>query len=213
MKNWSKMDSPKRLLPAMMLLGCVSALQSYAQTDTDEEDDVYQLSPFVVETDENVGYLATSTLAGSRLKTDLKDVGSAISVVTQEFLEDTGATNAENLLVYTVSTEIGGAQGNFAGAGVAAGDEASNSSARANPQSNNRVRGLSGAAATRDYFLTAFGFDAYNTESVTISRGPNSILFGIGEPGGIIENSIKKAMFGTDITQVQLRVGQRGDAS
>ena len=100
----------------------------------DEEEDVYLLSPFVVETTENVGYLATSTLAGSRLKTELKDIGSAISVVTQEFLEDTGATSAENLLVYTVSTEIGGSQGNFAGAGIAAGNEEQNSNARANPQ-------------------------------------------------------------------------------
>lgn len=183
-------------------------LASAIAQDADDED-IFELSPFTVDATDQSGYRATSTLAGSRLKTDLKDVGSAISVVTQEFMDDTGATDAGTLLSYTVSTEVSGVNGNYTGA-AAGGQEDSNTATRADPQGSTRVRGLSRAAATRDYFLTAFGFDSYNTESVTISRGPNSILFGIGEPGGIIENSIKKARFGSDITRLQFRFGENG---
>jgi len=175
----------------------------------DDQEEVIELSPFTITADDQSGYQATSTLAGTAIKTDLKDVGSAITVVTREFLEDTGATDAQSLLVYTVSTEIGGALGNFTGPGASS-DEGGNSNARANPQSNNRVRGLSTAALTRDYFLTAFGFDSYNTEMVTINRGPNSILFGIGEPGGIVENSLKKARLNRDANQLSFRFGQYG---
>ncbi|MEX0320891.1 MAG: TonB-dependent receptor plug domain-containing protein [Puniceicoccaceae bacterium] len=207
MKRRHGIVDPKLFWLGLAATSCLFTQVATAQDDADEE--VYELSPFIVETDENIGYMATTTLAGTRIKTDLRDVGSAISVVTPEFLEDTGATNMEDLLVYTTSTEIGGALGNFAGSAVATGNEGENSNSRESPQNNNRVRGLSTAQSTRDYFLTAFSFDSYNSTGVTISRGPNSILFGIGEPGGIIENSLKKAMFGKDLTRVQFRLASR----
>ncbi|HEY9153512.1 MAG TPA: TonB-dependent receptor plug domain-containing protein, partial [Opitutaceae bacterium] len=82
---------------------------------TDKDESVV-LSPFVVSASEDAGsYSATSTLAGTRVRTDLRDTASAISVVTQQFLQDTGATNAADLLVYTPSTEVGGIGGNFSG--------------------------------------------------------------------------------------------------
>lgn len=190
-------------------VACIPLLLSAANAQEPDED-IFELSPFSVSADDNSGYRATSTLAGTRIKTDLKDLGSAISVVTAEFLEDTGTTSVEDLLVYTTSTEVGGAYGNFAGAGAAAGDVSSNNQARANNSSNTRVRGLSSAALTRDYFLSAMGFDGYNTEAVTISRGPNSILFGVGEPGGIINAGLKKAVMSKDFTTVSGRFGSHG---
>jgi outer membrane receptor protein involved in Fe transport len=32
-------------------------------------------------------------------------------------------------------------------------------------------------------------FDSYNTQSVEITRGPNSLLFGLGTPAGIVNQS------------------------
>ena len=83
-----------------------------------DKDEIVTLSPFVVSADEDAGsYRATSTLAGSRVRTDLKDIASSISVVTAQFLKDTGATNNESLLVYTTNTEVAGIYGNMAGVG------------------------------------------------------------------------------------------------
>ncbi len=193
-----------------LLAFCLLALPRAAGQDDEEGIEIFELSPFAVDASDQSGYRAVNTLAGTRIKTELKDLGSAISVVTKDFLEDTGTTSVEDLLVYTTSTEVGGAYGNFAGPGAAVGDTNANNNARADPASNTRVRGLSKASQTRDYFLSAMGFDGYNTEMVTISRGPNSILFGIGEPGGIIDNTLKKAVLGRNFNTVSARYGSHG---
>jgi Mg-chelatase subunit ChlD len=49
------------------------------------------LEPFVVrESEEKGSYKANSTLAGTRVRTDLKDAASSVSVVTDQFLDDLG---------------------------------------------------------------------------------------------------------------------------
>jgi outer membrane receptor protein involved in Fe transport len=148
------------------------------------------LSPFVVDASEDKGsYKANSTLAGTRVRTDLKDVASAISVVTAQFLQDTGAKNAQDLLVYTPSTEVAGLRGNFSGAAGSAVVQENTVSA------TTRVRGLDSADNTRDYFLTDIPWDSFDVGRVDLQRGPNSILFGTGSPAGIINVSTNGASF------------------
>ncbi|HEX2862701.1 MAG TPA: TonB-dependent receptor plug domain-containing protein, partial [Lacunisphaera sp.] len=126
------------------------------------------LSPFVVTADEDLGYAARSTLAGTRIRTDLRDVGSSISVVTKQFLEDTNSTSIESLLVYTANTEVSGEGGNFLGKGDGA-------ILTSPPGTSTRVRGLTSADNTRDFYLSDIPFDSYNTGRVDIQRGPNAI--------------------------------------
>src|ERR1700722_14791425 len=76
------------------------------------EEEAVVLSPFVVDAAEEKGsYKANSTLAGTRVRTDLNDVASALTVVTAQFLQDTGATDTMDLLVYTPNTEVAGLNG------------------------------------------------------------------------------------------------------
>ncbi len=159
---------------------------------TPPTEEAVKLSPFVVVENEDHGYAATSTLAGTRLRTDLRDVGAAISVVTSQFMVDTGSTNLRDLLIYTTNTEFGGFEGNFSG--VSTGNGFSSAEAQLqSPSQSTRVRGLSGADLTRDFFLTNIPADSYNTERIDISRGANAILFGLGSPAGIINNQLKVA--------------------
>jgi outer membrane receptor for ferric coprogen and ferric-rhodotorulic acid len=72
-------------------------LGALAQEDDEKKDDIFEISPFVLEEDADVGYMASSTLAGGRLRSNLRDVGSSIQVVTQEFMEDIGATGIDEL--------------------------------------------------------------------------------------------------------------------
>jgi len=155
------------------------------------DEDVITLSPFVVTAEQDTGYQAAQTLAGSRLRTNLRDVGAAVSVVTSQFLADTGSTNAKDFLIYTTNTEAGGFEGNFSG--VASGTFSNPEANFASPNQSTRVRGLAGADLTRDFFPTNIGMDSYNTERVDISRGANAILFGLGSPAGIINNQLKTA--------------------
>ena len=171
--------------------------QSVSQGETDSEE-VIELSPFSVSAAEDNGYAAVNTLAGTRLKTDLKDLAGAIQVVTEQFMEDTGVTNSEDLFLYTTNTEASGPDGNFGGGGAE----------RRNPEQA-RVRGLSNPDRTRGYFLTNIGFDAYNTDRVAIAKGPNALLFGLGSPAGIVNNNLKQAKF-QDANRVQFRFGSFG---
>ncbi len=88
-------------------------------TSAPASEDAVKLNPFVVSENERVGDAASSTLAGTRINTALRDVGAAISIITPDFLRDTAATNLGELLSLTTATEVGGVSGNFAGGSVA----------------------------------------------------------------------------------------------
>lgn len=149
-----------------------------------DQEEVITLSPFEVNSEAETGYVATETLAGTRVRTDLRDIASSLSVVTVHFLQDAGATSNQTLLPYQVSTEVGGSFGNFAGVGNT--QSANESGMLANPNSNTRVRGSDSADNTRDYFRSNIPWDSYLVDRVDMQRGPNSILFGVGSPAGIV---------------------------
>ncbi|MBE7537808.1 MAG: TonB-dependent receptor plug domain-containing protein [Opitutaceae bacterium] len=150
------------------------------------------LSPFSVQGDAVVGYQAKTTLASTRLRTKVDDVGTALQIVTAQFLKDTGATDNQSLLSYTTGTEVGGFAGNFDG-NVRGATILENSLSR--PDLNTRIRGLSRADNTREFESTDIKWDSYNISSVEIQRGANTILFGLGSPSGLINASLKQAEF------------------
>ena len=157
-----------------------------------ESEEIIELDPFTVSsTDESSGYAVKDTLAGTRVRTEMKDVASSVSVINSQFLQDTGAKNTQDLLVYTTNTEVGGVRGNFSNLGGA------EAPALLRPNTNTRVRGLDSADNTRDYFMTEIPWDGYNVDRVDMQRGPNSILFGVGSPAGIINASLNSASFKT----------------
>jgi outer membrane receptor for ferric coprogen and ferric-rhodotorulic acid len=107
------------------------------------EEKTLVLDPFTVTT-EHEGYKADDTLAGGRVRTQLKDTPSSLSVVTKKFLSDLNINNQEDLFVYTASTEVAGLYGNYSGMstrgqGIAGGAEATR---LVNPAGVNRGRGL-----------------------------------------------------------------------
>jgi hypothetical protein len=196
---------------ASLLLAAGLSAQTPATPPTAPvEEPVVELSPFVVTSSDNKGYQATSTLAGTRLRTELRDLGNAISVVTKEFMEDVNAGDVSDLLVYTTGTEVGGIEGNFLGMNPNSGD-ATSAEIYAPPQGFTRVRGLAAADITRgDYFRTSIPIDAYNTERIEINRGSNSVLFGLGSPAGIINNALKQARLDRNLGQLTAQFDQFG---
>jgi len=134
--------------------GLAAAGLAPGQSDDEEDDEIYTLSPFEVSAEDDAGYRATSTLAGTRIRTDIRDIASPISVVTKEFLEDTAARDNSGLLQYTTNTEVGGLGGNFGGFGSDQG--LSEEGALLRPNSNTRVRGLDSADNTRNFSCLIF---------------------------------------------------------
>ncbi|MBK1879723.1 TonB-dependent receptor plug domain-containing protein [Pelagicoccus mobilis] len=195
MKKYPKLERcpsylMRKFTPMYIGAALLPVVGMHAQ-EADESEDVFELSPFTVEASNEGGYTTEETLAGTRIRTNVRDLAASISTVTETFLRDTGVTGAEDLLTYTPSTETGGLEGNFSGLGNTGNLEEELIA----PHTNSRVRGLSSADNTRDFFRTDIPWDSYNVDAVTIQRGPNSVLFGVAGASGIVNSALKKASF------------------
>src|SRR5688572_20453488 len=96
--RWTALRLPLGLFLAGIL--CPLALSQTPPAAPQEPATV--LSPFEVRPEDDTGYLATTAQSGTRLRTDLKDIASSISVITKDFMNDIGAKDLESLLVYTL---------------------------------------------------------------------------------------------------------------
>lgn len=191
---------------------------SQNQQDTDDGQ-VFELSPFEVDVSSNVGYYAANTLAGSRLNTKISDLASSITVVTLEQMEDTASVDLNDVFRYEANTE--GAETytravqSLRNDGIVDTNAGFTHGADGNTQAvatANRVRGIGQPGTTLNYYpaIADVPFDAYNTSSVEINRGPNSLLFGMGNPAGIVNQNTARAQFGADRTRIQLRTDDNG---
>ncbi|HVW20351.1 MAG TPA: TonB-dependent receptor plug domain-containing protein [Opitutaceae bacterium] len=171
---------------------------------------VVKLSPFEVNSSQDQGYFTANTLAGTRLNTNIGDLAGSITVVTKEQLEDTNSYDINDVMRFEANTEgastytpvtgtnatergnvtdlLSGAGGNILSGQVNAYGNASTA--------GQRVRGVGSPDNEEDNFfaLSRIPFDAYNTQSVEVDRGPNSIIFGSGSPAGIVNQSRAEAV-------------------
>lgn len=179
-----------------------------AARTTESTEPPVSLSPFVVDADRDTGYQATSTLAGTRLNTPIKDIGASISIYTKDLLDDLGATSSSTLLIYATGMEAAGPDGNYSGAtSDINATSVVGEGPRFDPQQSSRTRGLASPNFSRGLFPTRIAFDSYNTDRVTVNRGPNAILFGVGSPAGVVDTSLLRPDLNRNRNKVELRYG------
>jgi iron complex outermembrane recepter protein len=144
-----------------------------------------ELSPFVVDDSKDVGYLAANTLAGSRFNTALKDTPATISVITSEFISDIGAFQIEEALNYAVNIEFFRDDDR----------EAINGNANFQGYQAVRTRGLDSSRSRNFFTLSgrAVPDEMAFVDRIEDSRGPNSVMFGIAQPGGMLNTGTKQA--------------------
>jgi hypothetical protein len=187
-----------------------------------EEDRTIVLSPFTVDASRDRGYFAENTLAGSRLNSNIGDLASAISVVTKQQLEDTASVDINDVFLYELNTEglhnytqiAGPNAGNVVdrgtikdfGAGYGWGN---NPNSVFTSATANRIRGIAAPDPAVNFYpgIARIPFDTYNTQSVEINRGPNAVLFGVGTPAGIVNQTTATALLNRNTYEVQLRAG------
>ena len=192
-----------------------SSASSASTIPVETRDEVVQLSPFQVEAGTDRGYQALNTLSGTRLNSKLEDLGSSISVITMQQMQDTAVSDLNDVLLYEASTE---GTGNFTqftpnrNGGV--GDNVAGDPARAN-----RIRGVGSAGTSGSGVNLAFGnrsinskipVDLYNIDAVEISRGPNSNLFGLGASAGTVNLVPSMANVNRSTNSLTLRVDDWG---
>lgn len=166
---------------------------------TPGNDKTVYMSPFEVKTDGDTGYIATNSLAGTRLNTNLSDIASQIFVFTPELMRDLAVTDVEDSMMYMANFET-----------IREFADANNMSAGTrNLNDNTRIRGLEGATKLLGMFSTYSSADSFNSERFTLASGPNAILFGLGNAGGVFDSTPKRATF-RPRHHVQLRTDNFG---
>lgn len=161
-----------------------------APGDQPKDDEVVMLTPFQVSTDKDRGYRATNSTSGTRLDTAIKDLPMPIEVITEEFLRDTGASDLRQSLKYSsgillqTQNDYGSPAGSFsASPGKINNPEGSTASP---DQTHMKIRGFETESVLRDGFRRQNSTDSVNISRVEIARGPASLLYGVGNFGGVV---------------------------
>lgn len=196
-------------LPVITLSILALALAASAQEtegETPPEEDIFELSPFVVTTSRDVGYLSTNSTSGTSLNTAIRDLPMAIQVINQDFITDIAASDLEESLVYAAgvftddnqaSQSVGATRGQQGGG---SGDRSISSAGQGSRFANVvYIRGLStpyqnrmgfrygGLVVTPNSEIALGGLlDSANIERIEVVKGPNSLLYGIGVLTGIV---------------------------
>jgi outer membrane receptor protein involved in Fe transport len=186
------MKTPRSLLAAVFgWLAASTPMSAQSQPTPPDKDPTVVLSPFTVNTDRDTGFVAASSLAGGRLATDLADTPVAYSVLTRDFIDALGITNAFDAADWSPN-----AVKSIASNGGGYGDDVSNS-----PGSYN-VRGSGGGRGMRNFFNYFSPNDSYVVERFDFGRGPNAVLFGNGSLGGVATTTTKQARFDSNFTEI-----------
>lgn len=160
-------------------------------------DEVIELSPFITNSASEQGYVATSSLAGSRVNTPLKDIAAQIDVMTLEFINDIGATTIEESVAFSTNNNNITDQNTGPNGGITT------------TRASGRARGFDAITTSADFYATNLPSELYNVERITLANGPQSILFGLGNAGGAIDTSTKRALM-RSANEVSLRGDNNG---
>lgn len=162
------------------------------------------LNTFTVDTTTDVGYTAVNSLAGGRNNTPLSITPSTVTSLTKEFLDDLQLTNATDAMKWTMNA----IPANFT-PNVGSGNEF-------NSWADN-IRGAGagaqgGTPPTVNYFPIYAVKDFFNVDRYELDLGPNSILFGVGNLGGVATSYTKIPRFDRDFIEMNLLLNSYGGA-
>ncbi|ASC72647.1 TonB-dependent siderophore receptor [Halomicronema hongdechloris C2206] len=163
-------DAPPALDLSIGATGLTANVTLGDPTAQSPDDDSIQI---VVTGEEGSRYVGPNATTGTRTDTPLRDIPQSIQVIPQEVLEDQQAT------------DLDGALRNISGVTLS----------RSNDPTGQRfiLRGFENPSVLRDGFRLSFGAtgatgfqELSNVEQIEVLKGPAAILFGVVEPGGVI---------------------------
>ncbi|SDS45548.1 TonB-dependent receptor plug domain-containing protein [Opitutus sp. GAS368] len=167
------------------------------------KDETVVLSPFTVTTDKDRGYAATNAISGSRVDSPIKDLPIPMQVITSEFINDIGATDLRKSLSYASSISlqtqndlenkggIGGIQNSAYGPGGVNNPEGITSNISGVQL---KIRGFITNNVLRNGFLRGSPSDALNIDRIEVVQGPNALLYGTGNFGGVVDYLTKRPL-------------------
>ena len=140
-------------------------------------DDASDQEPIIV-TGQRSEYGVRATSSATRTSTAVKDIPQALSVVSEQQIEDQQLRSIADLLYFVPGATPGTGEGNR--------DQFT----------------LRGNNSTADFFVDGirddvqYSRDLYNVDRVEVLRGPNAMIFGRGGGGGIVNRVTKRSTLG-----------------
>lgn len=175
-------------------------MSSALELDTLRIEGVHQAQSLAIGATE--GYRVSRSAVGTKTETELRDIPQSIQVVPRQVLEDQQATSLADAVSNVSSIQRGNTHGGTVESFFMRGFQATTYA----------IDGvLTNALVVRPEILT----DLVNVERVEVLKGPASVLYGRGNPGGLINIVTRRPSFVPE-GQVKLQAGsydfQRGQA-
>lgn len=200
-----------RLLSMLSLgVGCAALVsaQSISSPPTNASGpsvDTIQLSPFQVISDGSDTYDATNTNSVTGTSTPLSKTPLEARIFSRTLMDELGVVDVASML-----STVGGlgtpllAAGNENQRGMQEGDGVDYKAMAS--------RGLTISNPRRDGFLRSETslMDSFDVESVEALQGSNSLLFGSGDAGGVVNINSKRARFGQKSAQLRASFDSEG---
>ncbi len=145
--------------------------------------DTLVLSPFEVKSDKDYGYLKTNSATATRIGTDIQKVPLNISVISEQFIQDTNMKDIQDVLRYQSSSAGDGRMGIIQPA------------TGFTPSGIMTLRGFPINSRLRNGLLRYNAYSLDNVERVEVIKGPAAVFFGNAFPGGVINYVTKQPSF------------------
>lgn len=183
-------NSTKRIgaVVASSLVACLGLAQTSAPVTGDPaRQNVVVLDPFTISTESVRGYAATNSLSATRINTPVLEIPATINIVTKEFMADFGYNTIEQAVMGVP--------------GVAK---------RANNEFHFQeffmIRGFNSNLNLKNRVPYRINTDASFVEQIEIVKGPQTVLYGLADPGGLV-NVITKKPLSTRRAEVTAKFG------
>jgi iron complex outermembrane receptor protein len=169
---------------ALAVAGTPALRAQTAAAPAPAASETIELPSFSVTTTQDKGYLAANSVSATRINTPISDLPFSVSAFTQQFIEDTGATDLYDVVKYA--------------AGVTSGAKEFNAG-----EDSFTIRGFQQAPERNGFNEGGQGnvyVDPVNIERVEVVKGPSALLYGQVAPGGTVNYITKTPQPGLFVT-------------
>ncbi len=158
-----------RLATMLLMASAVTSLAQVAPSAVTGGSTVV-LSPFTIASDRDTGWVASSTLVGSRTKEELANLPISVDAITSDFIRDLNLATLDDAATWV------------AGLTVIPVQDARFDEARV--ISRGMITAGDSGQSQRNFFNWYSPTDNYNVERIDFNKGSNSLMFGDSSPGG-----------------------------
>lgn len=189
------------LVAASFACGLPTAIAAEAS----RSEDVVELSPFEVKGDSSDTYEATNTTALTGTNMSLNKTPLDARILTNTMLNELGGGD-----VYTMLSDYGGLGAMLFSGGSE--DQRGMQPGDAAQPTGLTSRGFAISEPRRDGFLRSATsmFNSFDVESAEVIGGSNNLLYGSGDPGGVVVINSKRARVGQNAFRYTLSGDSEG---